>query len=161
MSLALTGFSAMRQICLIFTGPPRSSAASQVQESPPTMIAPMAVLAFIALGLGILGIPPQLMGLGGVVPGGIELLLDMPDATRDFAWEVTSLGITFGMSGLLLAFLIYAWRPLAPGEGDRLERLGPLYRWLREGPHLDRLYVGPLAGERSRWPKCPPEWSVR
>lgn len=140
VSLTLTGFSAMRPVCLIFAGPPRSPAAAQAQESPPTMTAPMVVLALLALALGILGVPPQLVGLGGVVPGGIELLLDMPDPTRDFVWEITSLGITFGMSGLLLAFLIYVWQPLAPGQGDRLERLGSLYRWLRDGPYFDRLY---------------------
>lgn len=140
VSLTLTGFSAMRQVCLIFVGPPRSPAAAQARESPPTMTAPMVVLAFLALALGILGIPPQLVGLGGVIPGGIELLLDMPDPARDFVWEITSLGITFSMSGLLLAFLVYAWQPLAPGQGDRLERLGFLYRWLRDGPYLDRLY---------------------
>lgn len=179
VSLTLTGFSAMRQICLIFAGPPRSPAAAQAQESPPTMTAPMVVLALLALALGILGIPPRPVGLDGVIPGGIELLLDMPGPAHDFVWEVTSLGITFGMSGLLLAFLIYVWQPLAPGQGDRLERLGPLYRWLRDGPYLDRLYrwaggtgavalAGMLAGmERAlghlaewlRWAGRGPAWA--
>ncbi len=179
VSLTLTGFSAMRQICLIFAGPPRSPVAAQAQESPPTMIAPMAVLAILALALGILGVPPQLVGLGGIIPGGIEWLLDMPDAVRDFVWEVTSLGIAFGVSGLLLAFLIYLWKPLAAGQGDRLERLGLLYCWLRDGPYLDRLYrracgtgavalAGMLAGteralgglvEWMRWAGRGPAWA--
>jgi NADH-quinone oxidoreductase subunit L len=175
----LTAFSAMRQVCLIFVGPPRSSAAARAPESPPTMTAPLAVLALLALGLGVVAVPPQLVGLGGVIPGGVEVLLGTPDAARDFVWETTSLGIACGVSGLLLAFLVYAWRPLAAGQRDRLERLGFLYRGLRDGLYLDRLYrrafgkgaiglAGALAGvdgalsrlaEWMRWLGRGPSWA--
>jgi NADH-quinone oxidoreductase subunit L len=136
----LTAFSAMRQVCLVFVGPSRSPAAARATESPPTMIAPLVVLALLGLGLSVVGVPPQLVGLGGVVPSGLEVLLGTPDAARDFVWETTSLGIAFGVSGLILAFLVYAWQPLAAGQRDRLERLGFLYRGLRDGLYLDRLY---------------------
>ncbi len=145
-SLAVTGgltaFSALRQVCLIFAGPPRSVAAARAPESPPTMTAPLVVLALLALVLGVIGVPPQLVGLGGVIPAGVGVLLGRPDAVRDFVWEITSLSIALGVSGLIMAFLVYVWQPLVTGQSDRLERLGLVYRWLREGLYLDRLYRG-------------------
>jgi NADH-quinone oxidoreductase subunit L len=144
LTAGVTAFGAMRQVCLIFIGSPRSLAASRASESPPAMTTPLIILMFFAMVLGWAGIPEQ--PLPGLVPNWFETFLGAKSAARDFVWEPTSLGIAFGVSGLTLSFLIYAWRFMETGEMDRLEKaarrvgLGWLYGWMRDGFYIDRLY---------------------
>jgi NADH-quinone oxidoreductase subunit L len=144
LTAGVTAFGAMRLVCLIFVGLPRSLAASRASESPPAITTPLIVLMFFAMVLGWAGVPEQ--PFAGLVPNWFETFLGVKSAARAFVWEPTSLGIAFGVSGLTLSFLIHAWRFMEAGEMDRLEKaarrvgLGWLYGWMHDGFRIDRLY---------------------
>ncbi len=56
----LTATYSFRQFFLVFAGEPRSEAARHAAESPRVMLVPLAVLAVLALGAGlVLGWPPE------------------------------------------------------------------------------------------------------
>jgi len=111
-------------------------------ESPAVMVGPMVVLAVLAVGAGFLANPP--VGLGPipahafsefvVPPGG------HPEAPK-VQVGLAVLSLALAGAGILLAYLMYARRALAP---ERLT-LRPLYGVLQRKFYLDDLAEGLLA----------------
>jgi NADH-quinone oxidoreductase subunit L len=120
----LTAFYMFRLIYLVFYGERRST--GEVHESPAIMIAPMSILAFLALTAGVLGLPSvsgpwaDFFGrfLEGVFPAGgtsnpghgSELVLMLVSA---FA----------AMTGILIAYRLYLRRGVVPGV------IAPRFPW--------------------------------
>jgi NADH-quinone oxidoreductase subunit L len=142
LAIGVTAFGAMRQVCLIFFGPPRTQAAGHASESDSSMIVPLVVLALFALALGLIGFPEQFQ----VLPNWLATFIGKGTTVTDFAPEPLLLGITFSTGGLVLGFLLYAWNPLEAGDADRLELamrmvwLDWLYRWMRDRFYIEKAY---------------------
>jgi len=160
VATGLTAFYTMRQICLTFFGQPRTKAAEHTRESMPSMTVPLIILAIFTVSLGWAGIPEHLPIIGGLIPNWfhhfigstIETTIETAPATaHSFAWQPLALGMTFGLGGLALGWLIYGWKPMQAGEMDRLETamrkvwLGWLYTCLRDRLYLDEVYQATFA----------------
>jgi NADH-quinone oxidoreductase subunit L len=119
----LTAFYTMRQITLTFLGEPRSREAEHAQETPWTMTAPLAILAFFAVTYGWVGIPEHFPVLGGLVPNWLHefvggTLAEHPEAVEFSAIPLlTSLLVAIG--GLTLGWLVY--RDVNSVTEDRLQ----------------------------------------
>jgi NADH-quinone oxidoreductase subunit L len=146
-----TGFYAMRQICAIFLGQPRTQAAELASESTPLMTTPLLILTVFAVGLGWAAIPEHFPVIGGVTPDWLHHFVGSPIGAAhtgppDFTWQPQVLGLAFGLGGLLLGWLTYGWKPMQTGEADRIEagmrkvHLSWLYNAAREGFYLSEVY---------------------
>jgi NADH-quinone oxidoreductase subunit L len=146
-----TAFYAMRQICVIFLGQPRTQAAELTSESTSLMTTPLLILAVFAVGLGWVAIPEHLPIIGGVTPDWLHhFVRSTTEAAHavapGLAWQPQVLSLTFGLGGLLLGWLIYGWKPMQTSEADQIEagarkvRLGWLYNAARDGFYLSEVY---------------------
>jgi len=133
----LTAFYMMRQVSYAFFGEYRGHA--QVHESPRVMTTPLAILAFFAIALGVIGTPawpwfqkflngssaafdPAAFGEPGLLP----LML-------------TSALVVF--LGLGLGWLLYGNRSPQPEEKDALEKaVPPLWQAMSHRFWVDELY---------------------
>ncbi|HSQ26483.1 MAG TPA: NADH-quinone oxidoreductase subunit L [Anaerolineales bacterium] len=139
----LTAFYTMRQISLTFLGKPRSHAAEHASETPWTMTAPLAILAFFAIAAGWVGIPEHFPGLGGIIPNwfhefvGATLVVHPEAVDFNFVPLLTSLVVALG--GLGLGWLVY--RDIKAGGVDPVEALlGPVHKVLKNKYYFDELY---------------------
>jgi NADH-quinone oxidoreductase subunit L len=134
----LTAFYMTRQVCYVFLGYWRGHETAH--ESPKIMTVPLAILAFFAMALGLLGTP--------VWPW-FHAFLESRAAT--FSWHgfaepglgllmVTSSLVVF--LGLGLGWRLYGNKSPKPEEPDALEKSVP---WLW-APLRDRLYVDEFYG---------------
>jgi len=134
----LTAFYMTRQVGLTFLGEPRDHSI-HAHESPPVMWVPLAILAFFATVLGLVGLPLDL--LGGA-PGHLfsGFLLAHPHAVpADLLFMGFSLLIA--IVGIGAGWFVYVRRPLRAGEPDPLSRwLGPVYTVLKNKYYFDELY---------------------
>jgi NADH-quinone oxidoreductase subunit L len=165
---ALTAFYTMRQICLTFLGEPRTEAAEHAPESVGSMTWPLIIVAFFAVTLGWAGIPEHFPVIGGLVPnwfhhfvgstievghnGGGEhaariaghLLLS--EGGESHSQLPLVMGLSAGLGGLALGWLVYGWKPLKAGEMDRLKAgmskvgLGWLHDAMRNRFYFDVIY---------------------
>jgi NADH-quinone oxidoreductase subunit L len=139
----LTAFYAARLLCLIFLGRPRSEAAANTHESEQSMTTPLVVLAVFAVCLG----------WGGVLPDWFYRFVENGHAAEatHFAWQPLAISAVFTLGGLLVGYLVYGWKPLQPGQMDRLEAgmrrawLGWLYDALRHRFYFDEFYQATFA----------------
>ncbi len=144
----VTAFYTARQIALTFLGRPRTAAAEHAQESSAWILAPLVVLALLAIGAGWVGIPNNFLGLhlgeinwfhhfvGETVHGVVELE-ELPFNPVPLLTSVVA-----ALGGLGLGFWLYAWRrPLAAGEPDPLIGiLGGLHPILQNKYYVDEFY---------------------
>jgi len=171
IAAGLTAFYTARQLCLTFAGEPRTEAARHAPESVKSMTTPLLILAVFAMCLGWIGIPdnifnldlPHALGvkyinwfhhfvgstLESAAHGGEHALRvagHMSEAVHGFDWAPMLIGTAFGLTGLLLGYLVYGLKPLKAGEMDRLEAamrkiyLGWLYRAMEQRFYFDWLY---------------------
>jgi NADH-quinone oxidoreductase subunit L len=133
----LTAFYMTRQVAYVFLGTWRG--AKPAHESPAVMTMPLAVLAFFAMALSLIGTPAwpwfraflesREVGFdwrGFAEPG---LLMLMGPST-----VVVLLGIILGLQ-------LYAGKALAPEEPDVLEKaVSPVWAVLRDKFYIDELY---------------------
>jgi NADH-quinone oxidoreductase subunit L len=134
----LTAFYMTRQVCYVFLGYWRGHETAH--ESPKIMTVPLAILAFFAMALGLIGTPAwpwfraflegraATFGWRGFTEPGLGLLM------------VTSSLVVF--LGLGLGWRLYGNKSPKPEEPDALEKSVP---WLW-GPLRDRLYVDEFYG---------------
>ncbi len=125
-----------RQIFLTFFGGARDHHAyDHAHESPPVMWVPLAILAFFATFIGLIGAPmfgsPYQVfvseGLGMEVPG-----FNLPAAL---------IATVIALGGLGLSWVLYGQKPLLAGQPDPLARmLGPLWGLLRNKYYMDQIY---------------------
>jgi NADH-quinone oxidoreductase subunit L len=133
----LTAFYMTRQVGYVFFGHWRSG--KPAHESPAVMTAPLAILAFFAMALGLIGTPawPWFRGFlesravgfdwhGFAEPGLLALM-------------GTSTVVVF--VGLGLGLKLYGGQAPKPEEPDVLERAAPVpWGWLRDRLYVDELY---------------------
>ena len=134
----LTAFYTMRQITLTFLGEPRTKEAEHAQETPWTMTAPLAILAFFAVTYGWVGIPEHFPILGGLIPNWFHefvgsTLMEHPEAV-EFSWVPLLTSLTVALGGLLLGWLVYR-NVKSPAE-DKLQIPVLKNKW-----YFDELYT--------------------
>lgn len=157
----LIAFHAMRQVCLVFLGQPRTDAAEHGSEDGPSMTVPLIVLAALSVGLGWIGIPDRFPIFGGWIPNWFQHFVSpkvemslaaelTAEAPRGFAWQHLMVEALFTLGGLALGWLVYGWKPMQAGDVDRVEAgmrrvwLGWLYDAMYHRFYLGELYQATL-----------------
>jgi len=133
----LTAFYMTRQVSYVFFG--KSRAHHPAHESPSVMTIPLAILAFFAVALGIIGTPAWPW---------FQAFLGNHAASFDFhSFAEPGLMTLMGSSsavvlaGLLLGWWIYGNKSPHPDEPDALERaLPPIWAGLHGKFFVDELY---------------------
>jgi NADH-quinone oxidoreductase subunit L len=140
----LTAFYMFRLYILAFRGPSRISheAEHHLHESPPSMIAPLVVLAVLSVIGGWVGLPMQEGGhlfarwLHPVFAGAPEAAAH--EVSRTTEWLLIGLSVGAAAVGILMAFRLYLRQPsLATALR---ERLAGVYRVLLNKYWVDELY---------------------
>ena len=133
----LTAFYMTRQVSYVFFG--ESRAASHAHESPRVMTVPLAILAFFAMALGLIGTPAWPWFRSFLDGRAAVLDLHGFDEPGLFALMVTSTVVVF--IGLGLDLWLYGSKSPAPEQPEVLERLAPApWRWLRDRLYVDEFY---------------------
>jgi NADH-quinone oxidoreductase subunit L len=151
---ALTTFYMWRLVLLVFFGRSRvdHQVAHHVHESPPVMTGPLVILAVLAAGAGVWGLPGEhgtAIGrfLAPVLAGGHGA-----EAHHGPAWALMAVSVVASLAGLTVAWQLYV-----RGRAD-LAKIGVpqsgLHRVLLHKYYVDELYdraiVKPLLA-LSRW----------
>jgi NADH-quinone oxidoreductase subunit L len=133
----LTAFYMTRQVGYVFFGTWRGK--NPAHESPPVMTTPLAILAFFAIALGLIGTPawPWFRAFleGRAVSFAPHMLLE-PGLLVVMATStlVVFLGLGFG-------WWLYGRGTPGPEQPDVLEKAAPLpWAWLRDRLYIDELY---------------------
>ena len=146
----LTAFYMTRQVSYVFLGMNRGE--KHAHESPAVMTVPLAILAFFAMALGLIGTPawPWFRAF-------------LEGHTAVFDWHVvlepgllavmgTSIVVVF--TGLGLGLRLYGNKSPKPEEPDVLERAVPLvWGWLRDRLYMDELYGATVIAFYGWWAK--------
>jgi NADH-quinone oxidoreductase subunit L len=142
----LTAFYTMRQIGLTFAGEPRTHAAEEATQRDWRMNLPLVILAFFAIFAGYVGVHEGFPVLGKLLGSNFfhrfvgSTLLEEPAALA-FSWTPVLMSIGIALSGLLIGWLVYVWRPLKAGAEDPLKKVfGPVYTLLQNKYYFDELY---------------------
>ena len=139
----LTAIYTGRQIFLTFFGKPRDQHAYEyAHESPAAMWVPLAILAAFTSFIGLWN-APFINGFTNYVgEGGLLGLAGAFEHTQYDALAQASVFISLGIavSGLVVAYLIYGFRPVPAGQPDPLARLGIIWRALVNKYWLDQVY---------------------
>jgi len=133
----LTAFYMMRQVAYVFTGHWRGH--KPAHESPAVMTVPLAVLAFFAMALGLIGTPAWPW---------FRAFLNGQPATFDWhGFSEPGLYLLMGTStlvvllGLGLGWRLYVGHAPRPEDPDVLEKAAPVvWGWLRGKFFIDELY---------------------
>ena len=133
----LTAFYMTRQVCYVFFGEYRGH--GHAHESPRVMTAPLRILAFFAIVLGIIGTPAW--------PWFRAFLEDHP-AALEFArfnepgfWPLVLTSTIIVFLGLSLGWWLYGNKSPRAEEPDALEKAAPtVWGWLRDKLYVDELY---------------------
>jgi NADH-quinone oxidoreductase subunit L len=133
----LTAFYMTRQVAYVFFGYWRGK--KPAHESPATMTVPLAILAFFAMALGLIGTPawPWFRAFldGRAMSFDLNALFD-PGL---LALMATSAIVVF--VGIGVSWRIYGDRSPKPDEPDALEKIAPpVWGWLRDRLYVDELY---------------------
>ena len=139
----LTAFYVGRQLVMVFSGEPRTSAAAHAEESPAVMTGPLVALAVLSVLGGVLNLPKfgehdpatWVHGLRNFLAtalpveghGLIEANVAFPSAA-------------FAFLALMFAYFFYRNAYRSAHDHDPLEGLGGLYRALSKKWYLDDLY---------------------
>ncbi|HZS33064.1 MAG TPA: NADH-quinone oxidoreductase subunit L [Methylomirabilota bacterium] len=160
LGAALTAFYMGRLVFLTFLGRPRldEAAAHHVHESPPVMTVPLGVLAVLAAGAGVWGLPgPHGSAIGRllapvVAPAGGGAEAAPPGA----AWSLMAISVAAALGGLAVAWRLYVAAAVDPGTIG-VPRSG-IHRLLLHRYYVDelyhRLFVRPVLA-LSRWAAGP------
>jgi NADH-quinone oxidoreductase subunit L len=141
----ITAFYMTRLYLLAFRGTSRLTheAEHHLHESPPTMIAPLVVLAALSVVGGLVGPPMQQGGhaftrwlapvFGGEGAG--HVAHELPAGTE---WLLIAISVAAALTGILVAFQLYL---TSPESATRLrERWAGLYRAILNKYWIDELY---------------------
>ncbi len=144
----LTAFYMTRQVCYVFFGHWRGH--GHAHESPRVMTLPLAILAFFAMALGVIGTPAwpwfhaflenraAHFDLHGFAEPGLGLLM------------LTSSLVVF--LGLSLGWALYGNKSPAPDAPDALEKAAPwLWRPLRDRLYFDEIYGATVIAFYAGW----------
>jgi NADH-quinone oxidoreductase subunit L len=146
----LTAFYMMRQVAYVFYGHYRGT--KHAHESPRVMIVPLAILAFFAITLGLIGTPawPWFKGfLEGRTVG-----FDLHGFAEPGLMALMGTSIAVVVVGLGLGWWLYGNKSLKAEEPDVLERAAPLvWGWLRDRLYMDELYGATVIAFYGWWAK--------
>jgi proton-translocating NADH-quinone oxidoreductase chain L len=134
----LTAFYMTRQVSYVFFG--RWRGHKHAHESPRVMILPMAILAFFAMALGLIGTPAWPWFRSFLDSRGATVNLSVFGAPAFMVMLLTSCVVVF--LGIGIAWWLYGNRSPAAEEPDALEKAMP---WAWAGLR-DRLYVDEFYG---------------
>jgi NADH-quinone oxidoreductase subunit L len=133
----LTAFYMTRQVAYVFFGVWRGG--KPAHESPAVMTAPLAILAFFAMALGLIGTPawPWFRAfLDGRAVG-----FDLKGFMEPGLGTLMLVSALVVIIGLWLSWKVYGDRSPRPTEQDALEKASPmLWGWLRDRLYVDELY---------------------
>jgi NADH-quinone oxidoreductase subunit L len=136
----LTGFYMLRCYWLAFEGPSRAADHGRhAHESPPVMTVPLAILAFFAVVVGFVGVPPE----HGVYHRFVEPVFAAAGGTAVHEallgeTPMAILSLVIAGAGVLTAIRFYAWRPGLPDQWAA--KYPAAYRWLLHKYYVDELY---------------------
>jgi NADH-quinone oxidoreductase subunit L len=144
IAAGFTSFYTFRLVILTFFGSPRytDEDVHHVHESPPSMLAPLVILAIFSVIAGYVGIPAVLGGNND-----IELFLgaeahDAESAESDVAGAseiiLMALSVVVALAGLGLAYLFYVARPELPAK--MVNRAHAMYTILLNKYYVDEVY---------------------
>jgi NADH-quinone oxidoreductase subunit L len=144
----LTAFYMTRQVIYVFGGHWRGGKAAH--ESPRVMVVPLAILAFFAMALGLIGTPawPWFRAFLDGRAAGFEWrsLLDPELLT------VMGISMLVVFTGFGLGWKFYGDRSAKPSEPDALEKVAPLlWGWLRDRLYVDEFYGATVIAFYSWW----------
>jgi NADH-quinone oxidoreductase subunit L len=150
VTAGLTAFYMFRLWYLTFFGESRTAAAHP-HESPWSMLAPLVLLAALALGGGWIGIP-QALGGGNQFSHFLDPVLRnaqaavRPEGSETQERIFSGISVAMAAIGWFFAYLLYCRKP---GLADRIaERAGGAYRLLEHKYWIDQIYsaliVAPL-----------------
>ncbi|HEY1903118.1 MAG TPA: NADH-quinone oxidoreductase subunit L [Terracidiphilus sp.] len=133
----LTAFYMTRQVSYVFFGTYRGH--GHAHESPRSMTTPLAILAFFAIALGVLGTPawPWFRAFLENRAAAVDL-----HAFAEPAWLMLLLtSCVIVIVGIGLGWLLYGAKSPAPETPDVLEAAAPLpWAWLRDRLYVDEFY---------------------
>ena len=158
----LTAFYMFRLYVLTFRGPSRVSheAEHHLHESPPTMVAPLVVLAALATIGGLVGPPMMAHGtpfehwLEPVFADGAAFAVPMHELSRGVDWMLILISVGVATLGIGLAFRAYLQQPqMATALRERFSAFYTLVfhkYWVDE--LYERLFVNPIRrGSDTLW----------
>jgi NADH-quinone oxidoreductase subunit L len=133
----LTAFYMTRQVCYVFFGKYRGH--GHAHESPRVMTMPLAILAFFAIALGILGTPAWPWFRAFL--DGHAAALEVGKFGEPEFWSLLAISATVVFLGLFLGWWLYDGKSPQPEEPDALEKVAPpVWGWLRDRLYIDELY---------------------
>jgi NADH-quinone oxidoreductase subunit L len=133
----LTAFYMTRQVSYVFFGSYRGH--GHAHESPKSMTTPLAILAFFAVTLGLIGTPawPWFSAFlnGAATRFGFEAFAE-PGLVSLMGTSILVVAIGIG-----LGWWLYGGKSAAPEQRDVLEAVAPLpWKWLRDRLYVDEFY---------------------
>ena len=133
----LTTFYMFRLVLVAFGGVSRGESAGHAHESPPVMVWPLRILAFLSVAVGLVGIDGLLAGSFGGETHGSHGLADALTAPFGHSPAAAFLGLFATMLGFSFAWGIYA-----SATADILpEKLGLLSSIMRGRFFFDEIYT--------------------
>ncbi|PIQ84575.1 MAG: NADH-quinone oxidoreductase subunit L [Candidatus Omnitrophica bacterium CG11_big_fil_rev_8_21_14_0_20_63_9] len=129
VTAGMTAFYTARAWFIAFTG----KAHGHGHESPPAMLIPLGVLAFLSIIAGYIGIP-HFLGQHG---------------EHHAAWLVPGLSIAVVAVGLLLAWLIYSRGTVSAQQ--LVQALALPYSFLQRRYYIDEIYMWYVETVQQRW----------
>jgi NADH-quinone oxidoreductase subunit L len=133
----LTAFYMTRQVAYVFFGARRDN--EPAHESPRVMTAPLAILAFFAMALGLIGTPAWPWFRAFIE--GRALSFDWRGFVEPEFITLLGLSTVVVCVGLGLGLWLYGGKSPAPEQLDALEKLAPMpWAWLRDRLYVDEFY---------------------
>lgn len=156
ITAVLTAFYMMRLYLLTFEGKSRMSYEQKkhVHESPSNMTIPLVILAVLSVIGGYIGFPDFLaksLGMGSVnmiehfLHDVIYSLGDGHGAEKAGHhlldhWTLLLFSVAAAFTGILLALVMYVWKPSIPSVLTRVSPLGTLYNLSVNKFYVDEIY---------------------
>ena len=130
----LTTFYMFRLVFVVFGGTARSDTAGHAQESPPVILFPLRILAFLSIIGGVIGI--ENVYAAQFAPGQSFSVVQQIIGPFAEAPMAASLGLVAVAIGFFTAYSLYAH-----GAKDPLpEKLGTPALWMRDKFYVDEIY---------------------
>ncbi|MGA9586016.1 MAG: NADH-quinone oxidoreductase subunit L [Terracidiphilus sp.] len=146
----LTAFYMTRQVSYVFFGQYRGH--GHPHESPRVMTMPLAILAFFAVTLGVIGTPAWPWFRGFLESRAVPVELGAFGEAGFFALLATSAVVVF--AGLGLGWWLYGNKSPNAEEPDELEKaMPPVWAVLRDKFYIDELYGATVVAFYYWWAK--------
>jgi NADH-quinone oxidoreductase subunit L len=144
----LTAFYMTRQVAYVFFGTWRGG--KPAHESPAVMTWPLAILAFFAIALGVIGTPawPWFR----TFLDGRAASFDMHGFAEPGLLALMGASTLVVFAGLGIGWKLYGNQSPSLEEPDRLEQVAPpVWGWLRDRLYVDEIYVATVIAFYGWW----------